>query len=124
MGRPVIFSFDDVIAKIVEWQRRTFPGASRRSIVLHLATELGELATAASIDVDDIVNAVKRGASKSPGDIETESADVLILLVALADVEKFRLRNAVLRKHARNIVRRWNDPVPDQPTEHKKEGDT
>lgn len=59
------FTFEELRYEATRWQRRTFPNESIGSILAHLREELKELEDA-------------------PGDAH-EQADVLLLLIALAD---------------------------------------
>jgi NTP pyrophosphatase (non-canonical NTP hydrolase) len=114
------------VEDIIAWQRKKFPNANSRSTLVHLACELGEaiVATEPSIYVGAVANNARqkllRGALKESSFIETEVADLFILLVQLADVNGINLAEAVEAKMNINANREWQEPDSDGVIEHKE----
>lgn len=76
--------------EITEWASKTFPGQTPASKAKHLHNEAGEL-------MDD------------PADGE-EMADILILLLNLAEMGGINLLAEVQKKMVKNRARQWNAP--------------
>lgn len=95
-------SLDSIVVDIVEWQRETFPKATTHSRKTHLSKELKELKTA----LDE-------------GRIDwLEVADVLFMIIALADGEDVDLEGLLEDKFDINKNRVWGEPDEDGVVEH------
>lgn len=108
---------------IIVWQRETFPTATISSTILHLASEIGECISAAAPGIQDILAYEARqkllaGSLKNSNAIESEIADVFILLVQLADTAGVNLAQVVEKKMLENAARKWKSPDSTGVIEH------
>lgn len=78
---------------IGSWARNTFPDNTAERIMAHLRTEVAELSEAV----------VNPGATNRS--VDEELADVAILLLSLAEYMGINLRDAIRRKHEKNLDR-------------------
>ena len=98
-------SIDDVVTEIVLWQRETFKQATTHSRKTHLIKELKELK-----------KELKRG------NIDWhEVADVLFMIIALADGEDMNLVDVLSEKLEINRARVWGEPDKDGVVEHVRD---
>lgn len=110
---------ENTFRKVKTWQDNepAFSGATANAAVLHMASELGELAAAVGVAPEDVLRHVARGASKPvKSNPMQELADVVFMVVQTAscligpsavgdlDVE-------VLRKLRINKARNWKPSI-------------
>ena len=79
--------------KINRWARKTFGASDSLSIAVRANREMSELLTA-------LLNEQK-------AEIRSECADVMIILLQVAQTEGFDLLDEVERKMAINVTRKW-----------------
>lgn len=91
-------TLNDIVTCIVRWQRETFTQATPSSILAHLEREFKEL-------------------SEHPDD-PSELADIVILILGLADIQGINLEMALVDKHSENLCRRWGKPDAQGVVEH------
>ena len=106
----------DILKDISEWQENNpaFAKATVATSIQHLASELGELASALGISPYVLLPQIIRGARKTNGDKATEIADIFIMLVDVsrrAGIDVDRCEQAVRDKHAVNLARSWQTSV-------------
>ncbi len=102
--RVSVPTLESVLADVTAWQRETFKQATVHSITEHLRREAEELAA-------------------SPTS-ESEMADVLILLNAVAAMQGVDLADVVSQKMRVNRARRWQEPDLAGVVEHVREAAT
>ena len=88
--------------QVLRWSSITFPLETPESKLAHLKREVQEL----SEDIDD----------------ETEMADILILLVGIAEMKGVDLLAAAKRKMCTNLGRTWSQPDEEGVYHHLTEG--
>lgn len=110
---------------IGEWQNRTFKQATLQSVFNHLKKEMKE--------VQEVINRYKEletqfddcfweeDAEDARDQLKNELADVIILVVALADLGIIDLEQAVKDKMVINKARKWGKPDSQGVVEHIKE---
>jgi NTP pyrophosphatase (non-canonical NTP hydrolase) len=122
-------TFGSLVAEADAWQRKTFPGATPTSAVLHLASEIGEYVASiaaspadASFLVDDLCARIRAGSKKGRGETAEEIADALFLVIQMASANDVDLTAAFTRKLAKNKARAWKKPDAQGVVEHEREG--
>ena len=95
-------SMDEAIDEVTAWGRRQFPNSTVSSTMAHLKREIAEL-------------------EADPGNPE-EIADVLMLIIGLADLYHIDLAGALTAKLAINKARPWGEPDSEGVVEHLREG--
>lgn len=98
--------WDDVQRIVNDWQKVTFPKSTPQSVLKHLKKEVRELA-----------RAVRDG--KGEGE---ESADCILLLMALCGKRGLSLYDEVEKKFAVNLKRKWGKPNKQGFQEHVRRG--
>jgi NTP pyrophosphatase (non-canonical NTP hydrolase) len=115
----------EITEDLVAWQRKTFPSATNRSTLFHLASEIGEYVAATEIAdsrqavANEVAIRVNHSAKKPSSDPAGEVADIYILVVQLADCLGISLVEAVQQKLEENKSRLWKAPDEQGVIEHK-----
>jgi NTP pyrophosphatase (non-canonical NTP hydrolase) len=114
-----VMDLDKMQHKIGTWASETF-NHTEQGIALHLLREAVELALAAGVDEHKIQWSVSKELLKEPkkNTIAEETADVVILALAMAHHVGFSLHDSVAAKHVVNVVRIWSNPDEQGVTEH------
>ena len=94
-------SLDEAIDDVTAWRRRRFPRSTVSSTMKHLKREIAEL-------------------ENDPGNPE-EIADVLMLLIGLADLQHIDLAGALAAKLVVNKARPWGEPDAEGVVEHLRQ---
>ena len=85
-----IFDFRDFQKKLGEWQRSTFPASTHESKFKHLLKEIKELEE-----------------NMADG---TEMADIIMLVVGMADIQGIDISSKLQEKFEINKQRKWGTP--------------
>lgn len=120
-------SFDDLEKRIREWQAKTFPRSTLRSVATHLLSETVEFADACGLSVADIVGEVNRTlnkiSSRAPGVQRKELGDIFHLAIAGAEkmgATAFEVTDPVF---VENLSRKWGTLQPSGIVEHVEDDD-
>lgn len=103
-------SFKSIWDRCVKWQRKVFVGESSLAAAKHLREE-----------ADELIKAIEIGGAARDITINNEIADVMILLIAVADREHRDILLATDYKMNINEARKWGKPDSEGVTHHIKE---
>lgn len=113
------------------WADATFPHGTQRSRARHLFREAVELVVATHADDDpdalraaltgDLARELDKARERGAGDVATEAADVLLLLLHLAAHGDFSLLAAAHAKYAEVQGRQWGAPDAAGVVEHVRD---
>lgn len=104
------------IQKIIgSWSIQTFGKFQKpHEVHLHLIEECDELFSHLQDGEDKFNNSYLQ-------DVSLEMADIIILLIGLAERHGISLESAILQKHMINLQRRWNPPDENGLIHHAKD---
>ena len=125
-------ALDQFQAEFAAWADATFPRSTPRSRARHLFREAIELVCAthqgddpdllAGQLADDLARELAKERMRGGGDVAEEAADLLLLLLHLAQGSHFSLLAAAQEKYAEVRGRTWGAPDEAGVTEHLREG--